>query len=252
MVDPRLKPVPETATASEKAEIFARDLAYGAEIEDWTSTFAIYLEDRYNHYTNDDNGDVINQKLATYFESKWNDRPPKLSNMLAYDFLEMAMGEDFRLTDKARELLKKPTEAPRIFISYRRAESSAFALLVEARFKIVGNSQVFIDKNLRGGDAWHARLNAEVEGSKYFICLMGPTTLDSDYVRSEIEWAHKAGCYIVSVCHNGYTLDAAGAAMPELAVRHGHEIKGDAAKASASDYEAAANFVLNSCGYSTY
>ncbi len=250
MEDPRKQPIPENATASEKAEILARDLAYGAEAEDWTSTFTVYLENRYSHYMND-SGETT-KKLEDYFETKWADEQPVLNNMVAYGYLEMTAVEDFQLTEKARDLLKKPTEAPRIFVSYRRAESSAFSLVIEARFRLAGNHNIFVDKNLRGGDAWHARLNAEVAGSKYFVCLIGPTTLESDYVRKEIEWAHDAGCFIIPICHNGYTLDEAGAAMELLSVGHGYEIKGDPAKASASDYEAAANFVLNSCGYATY
>lgn len=248
--DPRKLPVPTNATMSQKAEILARDLAYGAEAGDWPNSFNVHNENVYVAANNYD--DEVRRRVEEYHKLKWTYNAPPVTLLQSFNFLAVDFNNTYLLTEKAYSLLKQPYTPPSVFISYRRSESSAFALVVEARLKAAGNPNPFIDKNLTGGEKWHARLEKQVIECQYFICLIGPTTLDSPYVQNEIKWADKAGCLIIAVCHNGQTLDAAGAVMPLIGAGHGYEIKGDPKKASAHDYEAAANFILNACGYATY
>ena len=90
-----------------------------------------------------------------------------------------------RLTNLAFALVREKPDIE-IFISYRRAESSLLALYLKSRFIIAG-SDAFVDvNNLNLGDDWHSELEDRVKTSTDFICLVGPTTLQSKYVRQEI------------------------------------------------------------------
>jgi len=136
---------------------------------------------------------------------------------------------------------------PSVFISYKQDQSSALALLIEARLKLQdSNINVFIDKLLQPGDDWEQRLEETVRQSRYFICLVGKNTLESETVQKEIQWAHDAGCIIISICHNSYTIDG------NLPI----ELKGKQAiiiaQESAKHYESAISDLLNGLGYSTY
>lgn len=58
--------------------------------------------------------------------------------------------------------------------------------------------------SIQPGDDWHAQLESEVAGREYFVSLIGPTTLDSAYVRKEIRWAIESNAQIIPVWHNGF------------------------------------------------
>ena len=88
------------------------------------------------------------------------------------------------------------------------------------------------------------RAQERIVNSRYFICLIGATTLESAQVRHEIDWACEAGCSIISLWHGG-EIDAA---PPTLRDRHAILVKAE----SALDYEVAINQLLNALGYSTY
>jgi hypothetical protein len=99
-------------------------------------------------------------------------------------------------------LLDQPAPAS-IFISYRRRDSSELALLILARFKMLGQ-EPFLDMSIEPGDDWETRLRREVAGRDYFVSLVGPTTLESEYVRQEILWALDAGKQIIPIWHRGW------------------------------------------------
>jgi len=141
-----------------------------------------------------------------------------------------------------------------IFISYRRVESSLLALYLQSRFRIAGG-EAFVDvNNLTLGDDWHPALEERVKTSAYFVCLVGSSTLKSEYVRQEIEWALEASVTIIPVLHNGFD---AGSPVNKLLVekhpflkavtqKHGHVIK-DAG--DPNDYRNAVDEILTSLGY---
>jgi len=157
------------------------------------------------------------------------------------------------LTSSAFELTRADATIT-IFVSYRRAESSLLALYLQSRFKIAGG-EAFVDvNNLDLGDDWHPALEEKVKESAYFICLVGPTTLESQYVRQEIKWAIEANVRIIPVFHNGFNSSAELNKLlvekhPFLATvtqKHGHVIK-DAG--DPNDYRNAADEILTSLGY---
>jgi hypothetical protein len=154
--------------------------------------------------------------------------------------------ERYVLTEKAFALLERPAVAPRVFISYRREASSALALLIEARLRLVGAEGVFLDKAIPAGEDWRKHLNEAVRNSRYVICLISPTSLESEWVRQEIAWAEGAGCTIISMWHNGARVNSETPAA--LASRQAIFVGDETAKG----YETAVNELLNSLGYRTY
>jgi hypothetical protein len=82
-------------------------------------------------------------------------------------------------------------------------------LCVEASLKLKDqNINVFIDKLLNPGEGWEKQLEEAVRQSRYFICLIGPNTLDSVVVRREIAWAHESSeRVVIPLWHNGYKRD---------------------------------------------
>ena len=89
-------------------------------------------------------------------------------------------------------------------------------------------------------------LKERIQTCRYFVVIVGKTTLDSPYVRQEIAWAEEFGCTIISLWHNDAKIDAKTPAV--LSTRHAITVKGE----SALDYELAVNQLLNSLGYATY
>ena len=63
-------------------------------------------------------------------------------------------------------LVNEPATPPNVFISYKRSESSAFAILLEARIKYETTSRPMWDKNMELGDDWHSRLEDYCKGKQ--------------------------------------------------------------------------------------
>ncbi len=79
---------------------------------------------------------------------------------------------------------------PRAFISYRRLDSAALATLIAVTLKNEYDIDAFVDtRNTDGGGPFPDRLRRAIETSDLFVCLLGATTLDSTWVRNEIEHA---------------------------------------------------------------
>jgi hypothetical protein len=219
---------------------FARDLAYGVAQGYWISDIN-WLE-----LLDPELSDHARRYMAHLWKKWRTDFPPR-SLMLSFGYFdEVAIPSIYRLTEKAFSRLERPTAPPSVFIAYRRNISSALALLVEARLKLVGNPNPFIDKNLVAGDEWEERLRERISQSRYFVCLIGKTTLESIQVMQEIAWATEFDCRIISVWHDGLKMDEN---TPEiLRERHAIFVKEE----SALEYETAINQLLNSMGYATY
>lgn len=90
-----------------------------------------------------------------------------------------------------------------VFVSYRRVESSALALLVSARLKEFGLVP-FVDMALEAGGNWHADLEERIKACDYFIILLGNTTLASDMTAKEICWAFDSGKTIIPFWHGEF------------------------------------------------
>jgi hypothetical protein len=235
------------AEVIDRVHEFARDLAYGVANGWWEPHFNVTYyggggKDWYAGRPTPEGMEIFDQLT----EKKWGKLIPSENVMVTFGYFERESSEVFNLTHKAFTLLEKPHRPPNIFISYKRDQSSAFGLLIEARLRIAGNPNPFIDKNIVAGEEWDKRLEESIKNSRYFVCLIGTRTLESPIVHQEIAWAEQYGCVIISIWHGGAKIDAA--TPPGLAKRHAIVVSGE----SAREYENAVNELLNSLGYSTY
>lgn len=160
-------------------------------------------------------------KLNAGLQNKWGSYHNYYSVhlLVAFEYLRKSnVDEGYReptvvfydLTPKAFALLEKPAILPTIFISHKQDQSSALALLIEARLKLQdANIGVFIDRDIPPGENWNGFLKDQLHKSQYVICLLTMETLTSKGVSDEIEWAFEwakanPDRKIIPICHNGY------------------------------------------------
>ena len=222
---------------------FAADLAVGFNEGAWSANFmqrGDYVVEEYNDET-----------YRLFFENKWREEIPymKINTMISMGYLQQSGHSSmvYVLTEKAFRLVDEPVSPPDVFISYKRSESSAFALLLEARIRYETNATPFLDKSIEPGDDWHPLLEAKVKSCEAFICVIAPKTLDSQYVRNEIRWARDNGknTLMLPVWHNGYD----GSHEKDLLTGKQAVIVGSE---TAKDYESAVSEILNRLGYSPH
>lgn len=221
---------------------YARDLAWGAVQGFWAPRAII--EGNRLEFTRREH-----QKNYAVYMLKWGRLEPSIHMLTAFGYMTTHMEGSHTaglLTREAFALLSKPVDELKVFISYRRQDSTAFALLVEARLRLAGNHAVFVDKLLEVGGEWRSELENRIRESKYFILLVGPTTFDSDWVRREIDIAAEAGCIIVPIWQADVLRDER---TPEV-VNARQEIRVE--RETAESYETAILKLLNRMGYATY
>jgi len=79
---------------------------------------------------------------------------------------------------------------PTVFLSYRRQPSADLARYIRDRL-IRMNVDVFFDvENLNGG-VFPEKIRDEIITRQYFLIILAPTTLDSDWVKREVQLAFK-------------------------------------------------------------
>ncbi|MEZ4670331.1 MAG: SUMF1/EgtB/PvdO family nonheme iron enzyme [Anaerolineae bacterium] len=93
---------------------------------------------------------------------------------------------------------------PKIFISYRRADSSTLATLLAIMLKDHGVESFVDTRSMDGGGPFPNRLRRAIEDCDVFVCLLGATTLDSEWVRLEIEHANRLNKVLVPVFQERY------------------------------------------------
>lgn len=150
----------------------------------------------------------LDPNATTYFERRWqgHDLDHLLELLFGHGFFFRPSDRSLpELSTKAYELLDE-VEPYNVFISYRRLDSSALALLVLARLK--EHSLVpFVDMALEAGGKWHADLKERIKACDYFIILLGKETLLSPMTVKEIQWALKYGRTVIPLWHSGFDID---------------------------------------------
>ncbi len=248
-------------------EDLARDLAYGASIGEWDASVAVghYAVNSFGFWWAEEM--MERTELQEEFFQKWigprgeSVAGPRYDTLEAFGFMTHTTGRLsadesdkllYALTRKAFDLLQKPAQSPSIFVSYRRKESSAFALLVEARLRIAGADaeRIFIDKDIPGGALWEQHISQQASACDVFICLIGQSAFEAgSWVAREIEIVKAANpaARIIPVCHNGMRM-ADPAVSAALGAYNGTHIQEE----TALEYEKAVSFILNALGYATY
>lgn len=284
--NPLEEPAPESVL--ERVKVFARDLAWGVVSEFWNPDFTVADKgtktERWlftNAMTNDPS-----DRSREYLSEKWTGRPPSLELMSILGYVNFhtpnARTTQCILLASAFDLLDQPIRSPHVFVSYRRAVSSALTLAIEARLKhkdsLVG---IFIDKSLTVGEPWHGELQAKIRQCEYFVCLLGEvnsspnnngeimaiSSLESPFVLQEIAWAIENNKKIIAIRHPNYQLPQKDkyqtdadlqteldrrqidfwSIINRLSDTQAIQVDSESAK----HYESAINELINALGYST-
>jgi hypothetical protein len=182
--------VPISSDTDKRIETLARELAEGAKAEIWEPSIVA------------DRRELIGTEVSNYLTIRWNNQYPSPELLDRYGYLERYSG-GYHITKAAFDLTKA-TPPTTIFISYKRSESSAFALLVLHRLKEAG-LDAFLDIKLETGEPWHPELEERIKGSDNFVVLLGAKTLESRWVCKEIEWAITEKKRILPIWQPGFS-----------------------------------------------
>lgn len=227
-----------------RIKALAADLAHGALTGMWNSE----LPEPLNQVSG----------LGLLLRQKWNDSQPGFDLLVSFGYLSSGFRYNsvrYTLTQKAFDLLQAIPPKTKIFISYGRLLSSPFALALQ--YKLLSlRVDAFLDREIDLGEAWHAFLQSKIEVCDYFICLLTPSTLDSENVRKEIKWAQESGRACIPVWHAGFSPKDHLDNRPDMTKEAKLYIKAKNAciiegKERASIYHNAINSILNQLGYST-
>ncbi len=221
------RPLPQSKIV--QVRTLAKEMAEGAAEGMWEITFSAWHKDR-------EEGTVGNRfqpdadNLARYLEQRWSTEAPNFALLATNGYLSVEPHDRFRtyftITRAAFDLIDE-VEPAKIFISYKRSESSAFALLVLARLKAEG-LEPFLDLAIEPGQQWQQHLEERIRHSDYFILLLGPTTLQSTVTCQEIVWGLQHGCTIIPIWHNKFRFQSGDwqiAAEIEAALENTHTIR---------------------------
>ena len=251
MDNPLEQPAPEDPIA--RVHAFARDLAWGVERGLWGPAFRILLAGGSELQWLSLSAGEAQTKLHNLRVGKWNGTFPESHLLQSLGYLEpnptvrpVDFQPAFLLTDKSFKLLKKPADPPEVFISYRHAESSAFALLVEARLLLFNPGfSVFIDREIQKGEDWEERIQRAVEDADICVCILGPNFAKSKMLLKEIAWADKSGSRLIPILHNNFSDEEN--APPTLRRKQWIKVQQE----NAEEYDIAILKLLNALGYST-
>jgi hypothetical protein len=181
-----------------RVRTLAKELAEGAVRELWPVDGITDYREGESHLP-----DELKARLDKYFQARWNYQYPRLELLARNGYLTQDPRDDafFVVAKTAFDLVEEVAPATS-FISYRRKDSSAFALLILARLKAAG-LQAYLDLAIPAGDDWQQRIKDEIDRRDYFILLLGQETLSSSVVQQEIVWALQGGKTIIPIWHNG-------------------------------------------------
>jgi len=207
------RPLPSSPMA--RVRTYAKELAEGATEGVWGASISVFR------------GETNEASLFPYLERRWNNTQPHLELLLNNNYIQQGDPPNvFQITKAAFDLLSE-VEPASIFISYRRQDSSAFALLILARFKAEG-LDAFLDLAIQPGDNWRTHLKEQIQGRDHLVLLLGPHTLDSEVVLQEAAWALESNTNIIPIWHGGYKHQAGQFnIVPELdeALQNTHTIR---------------------------
>jgi hypothetical protein len=223
----------------------ARDLAYGVTKGFWSPTISVS-----SSFDGKETWTFKARSHLNTFNSKWKDALPDAILLASFEYLTDIDQKHTRyvLTPKAFALLESSLAT--VFISYRRNQSALLALLVLARLKAIGINPFFDIQDIGPGDKFSEHIRKQIAESDHLICLIGPETLESEWVRKEIRWGIEANCQIIPLWHDGFTVSDLNEALKlypdlsELGEANAIEIK----NTGVEDYNSAMATLVNYFG----
>jgi hypothetical protein len=235
------RPLPSSRLG--RVQTLAKELTEGSIEGVWDNYFLIEIYVGGTSFYDD--------TLTKYLEERWNNNYPPLRSLVALGYMTVENNERFYLTPLTHSLLHDAVSAT-IFISYKRSESSAFALLIRDRLEMAGLSP-FVDMQLEPGQLWNAELEKNIKNSDYFIILLGNKTLESTITIQEIQWALDAKIAIIPIWHNGFAYKSGDWSKIPLevdnALRNTHTIR--VIEENPLTYDTALRELLNRFGISS-
>lgn len=85
-----------------------------------------------------------------------------------------------------------------VFISYARCDAELVTSLA-SHFAVVGIRPWYDTSHITGGDDWIKRIADAIEEAQIFLLVASPSTLNSKWVRREIDFAVNRGKQIIPV-----------------------------------------------------
>jgi len=240
------RPLPPGAMA--RVRTLAKEMAEGAAESVWPAQFELGTRDQ-------ETGRIRANpdSLTHYFERRWENDIPDIRLLEQNAYLEVANRDRFWSTyivGKDAFALVEDVEPYNVFISYRRADSSAFALLLMIKLQQAGLNP-FLDLALVPGEDWNEALKNRIGACDFFVVLLGPTTLESQVVRDEIGYAIEAKKTIIPMWHNEFEYQSGEWADVSVAVdralSYSHTIR--VIKEGPLEYNNAVLELLNRFGY---
>lgn len=187
-------PVDEQA----RCELLAIELVEGQSLIFWDAQ--VSMPDRDRLMKIDVSADELGF-LQYYYYKRWKGNPPSLERLQSLNLLD----KDLSLSPFAFQLYEKHLRSQlKVFISYRRAESSVFALYLHERLSDKDYNSFLDMQSLEYGQNWRLALKNSIHECDYFILLLAPQTLGSKVVVQEITWAFENKMNIIPVWHSGF------------------------------------------------
>lgn len=185
---------PDVSNFSKRIEFLAKALAAGASIDRWTPKFKIIINAKGEEKWLAFGIEKYSENLQEYLNTQWGFQQPQISFLHASGYVapikEFVMAQkgwpQYILTPKAISLLDVPLEQPNVFISYKRGEGTALALLVLARLQARGVENPFLDLRLRISEDWDEEIEKAIINANTFIGILTPKSLESDFIKKEI------------------------------------------------------------------
>lgn len=197
------RPIPQNPMG--KVKTLAKEIAEGNLEDLWEHYISVNTE----YVTKNEENTMLlhpnNKNVVMYLEQRWSNDYPSFKSLVAQGYLYQNEKYQFYIQPSTGDLFDEVEDAT-VFISYKRSESSAFALLVNNTLKQSG-IEPFIDMQLEPGDDWHAELEVNIKNSDYFIILLGNKTLNSEVTVKEIRWAIEGNVTLIPIWHNGFEFD---------------------------------------------
>lgn len=181
-----------------RCKLLATELVEGQNFIFWNAQVSV--PDRSKLMKMDVSADELGF-LQYYYYKRWKGNPPSLESLQSRKLLD----EDLSLLPLAFQLYDKHLRSQlKVFISYRRSESSMFALYLHERLSDTGFSSFLDMQSLEYGQNWRLALKDSIQECGYFILLLAPKTLGSKVVVQEITWAFENNMKIIPAWHGGF------------------------------------------------
>ncbi|MFZ4815234.1 MAG: toll/interleukin-1 receptor domain-containing protein [Phototrophicaceae bacterium] len=87
----------------------------------------------------------------------------------------------------------------KIFVSYSRVDEPIMDQLVLHLRRVYGHDAVWVDENLRGGQAWWQEICRQIGLAEVFVILVSPESMASTYCQQEINEALRLGRTLIPV-----------------------------------------------------